>query len=103
MAETDRLIALFAIAWGIGDTGSTLIASAQLGPSGEANPLIRWALQTHPLIVIGLKTVVVVISVLILKQIDFSRTPGYRLWLLTVTTLGIGITITNLWVAFQSF
>jgi hypothetical protein len=46
------------------DTLTTLYAAAVVGPGGEANPIVRWALQAGPLAVAGLNLVAALLTVL---------------------------------------
>lgn len=94
----DRHAVLFLITWGLGDTVSTLLASATVGAGLEANPLIRLALHTHPAAVIALKALAIaaVLAVWIYGGHHIRAAPGWQLWAFSVHALGAFVTVTNL-------
>ncbi|WP_299265323.1 DUF5658 family protein [Halorientalis sp.] len=91
--------------WGFGDAVSTLIALAFTGDIGmEANPFVRQLLAHHPLLMLAMKAVVaLVVGVTLLTYRDaIERVPMWRSWILTVTTLGTLVVVTNVYVGLSA-
>lgn len=84
------------LTWGLGDTVSTLFASARVGPGLEANPVMVWALHVGPLAVIGLKALAMVAVIAIIHVSDVHRTPGFHAWFLLVTFVGAVVVGVNI-------
>lgn len=101
-----RDAALIILTMGVGDTASTFLASAVLGPGGEANPLMRWALHTDPLAVLGLKLaalIAVIAALYVIHDVDMDHpwTPAWWptarfAFVLTVAAIGAAVTVTNI-------
>lgn len=89
------------LAWGVGDTLSTLITAHIHSPAMEGNPLIKAILLTSPLLAVALKLLVALIAAALLLHGEetIRSVPGWRPWILSMIGLGVLVTVSNLLVA----
>lgn len=95
-----ELVASLVLAWGLGDTVSTVFAAAVVGPGREANPWIRALLVHHPLAVVAVKAAVVLYVGVVLLECRpvVERVPWWRAWLLAVVGVGALVSLSNTYV-----
>ena len=95
------LVVTLVLVWGVFDGTSTLAAASVAGLRFEANPLVRTFLAA-PLMALALKIGVALLAGgLALLGERFVRTvPGWRAWFGGLIGVGLGVTVTNLLVAF---
>jgi len=86
------------LVWGLGDTLSTYLAAAVVGPGMEVNPWMRILLATEPLLVVAVKAAVVLYAAVVLLECRsvVERVPGWQLWFVGVLVLGWVAVLNNL-------
>ncbi|WP_435317868.1 hypothetical protein [Haloarchaeobius sp. TZWSO28] len=93
------------------DLGTTLVAARVVGTEGEANPLVRWALEQGLHVVLLLNVLAVVLVVLLFHmlletiRVTPSRFRGsfmllFELWIAGLLLLGLFLLANNLTVIF---
>jgi hypothetical protein len=93
-----ELVFSLVVAWGFGDTVSTLVAASFTGDVGiEANPWIRVLLVHEPLLVVLLKSAVVLYAgvVLLACRPVVERVPLWRAWLGGLVGVGALVALVN--------
>jgi len=97
------LVYALVLVWGLGDVLSTYLAAAASGGAGmEANPWIRFLLETEPLLVLAVKAAVVLYAGVVLLECRpiVETVPGWRLWFVGVVGVGWLVVLNNLTAAF---